>query len=331
MVSVAATQFGRQAVKHALCVCAALFWSVLVYATTNSPEPTIPVWQIDRDNQTSYIIGTPPISLNMRKLPAYYQDMIRSRPVFLTELGETSINAEEIRNYLIENIQLSHGGYLDSYLTSDQIHFIQQTMRRLSLTVRPKWKQILIPGYAGIIGESAAFLSPHMPPFLLACGMISATTGVGLNSTPTVDELLVRAAKRGHRKIVSLNRSMNLELFLRTVGPRQLKNVIDYIQTQQARGEPVAFVPAMQRMLQSVDIVTTTELLNQSLNDTDKNIELITTAHKQGGSVVAVSLLELLSQPGHGLFDRLDREGFTITRLNDSRHTQPKPCPKLLR
>ena len=323
--------------KRMFCFYVIFVWSLRTLGitfhtpTSHNPKNPLPTWQITRGNLTSFIIGTPPINPNIRKLSSYYLNLIRSRPNFLTEIGGTRAAAEPIKNYLLENIHEGAGQGLVAYLDGDQISYIKQTMRRLSLTNTPKWMQIFIPGYAGIVGESAAQISPFLPPVFLASAMISAATGIGLGSGPTVDELLLKAARSEQRKIILLRRTLDTEVLLHAVGPEQLKSVLDYIQTQHERNEPVAFGPAMQKMLESINSEDAAKLIQHSLSDTAHNVEIISAAHENGGAVIVANLLELLSEPGHNLFAGLEREGFTVTLLNNSYKVEPENCTKLLR
>lgn len=347
--------------KLFLIICSVIILSCLSVAASplsQQPSTQIPVWQIERDGRISYIVGTLPLDQSLKTLPPYYRDLIRSKPKFLTENyrptgklqfesqtqqletrksrfyieeGDTSQILVEMSDSIVDTLA-NKSRQLTRYLTPQEKKFVKQTMRRLALTKTPRWKQILIPGYAGLVSETSAQIAPHiLPPFYMGIALISAATGLGLGSGPTTHDLLQQFAEREKRDILSLKFSLVTQhrLFLKSVGPKQLKNLIEFIQSQQVLGKRIALIPAIEQLVGSIDAETAAEITRINLRDIDHKVNQIVSAHDGGGAVISMGLLDLVGSSGQTLFDDLSRNGFTVTRVNGDNNSSDA-CQKLL-
>ncbi len=306
------------------------FASVPARFSATNPRPTqFPIWRIERNQNVSYIVGTPPFDFDARALSPIYRELIRSSPNFLTDIGEIRPDTDLVEEFLDSS---AREGFIYENLTREQMKFVRGIFRRLALTKTPRWKQIFIPGYAGLLAEGAAFASGVVPPAIVASAVISASTGLGLGPGPSAEDVLLKIAKEEHRKISMLPMGVDFPFLVRAIDTRQLKDLLEYVQFEMKYGHPVDLVSAFEKLFESADAQKLQALdarIRESLDDT---VLKIVNAHMSGGAVVSLNLMQLVdSSTRNDFFKQLENQGFKVTLFNSNTNGDRSPsCSRLL-
>lgn len=281
----------------------------------SSHYTNLPVWKVERDGITSYVMGTVPLSARSVYLPRYIQNLIGSRKYFLSNADPVTlrVTAQKFAEQMWSQMLAGKGPGDELGRSSPEWRYVQDVIRRLQINR----SYIFVP-FAALKAEATRIISRWMPSGMIAAALFVARSGGLQRKGRSLPDLLTKIAESQKRELVRLDDSAMISI-LDLIGTDQLKALIKILRSPAS--EQIDDFELMMQVLQTADPRKMAEITKEMEKQHREWVSEVERFHAQGGAVIAVDLASLVGRGGSvGLLGLLQDRGFEVSEtqvLND--------------